>query len=110
MKVIAKLWGSEKEIVNNTLYCMKELTLRQNYQCSLHYHRVKTETFYVLSGKFELEVGKIRRLMKPGDSQTILPMVPHRFIGLAESSVFMEASTHHYEEDVVRIESSKFLG
>lgn len=109
MEIIAKIWGEERVMVNNALYCGKLLMLKQGRACSLHYHRRKQETFYVLEGKVELELGTILRLMKPGEAQTILPLTPHRFTGVTDA-VIIETSTHHDDEDVVRIEPSRVKG
>ena len=57
IKWVAKLWGAEKWLVNNEIYCAKELILVNGYQCSLHYHKIKDETFYILEGEVEIEMG-----------------------------------------------------
>jgi mannose-6-phosphate isomerase-like protein (cupin superfamily) len=31
--------------------------LREGFRCSIHHHRLKDETFYVVSGRMLLEVG-----------------------------------------------------
>ena len=54
--IVPKEWGSEYWIVNNDLYCGKLLTLEKNKRCSVHYHKNKDETFYILEGKIKLEL------------------------------------------------------
>ncbi len=123
-----KGWGMEYWIYNNADYCGKELVLYKDKKCSVHLHKIKKETFYVISGDmivdlydrpFEilannLEVtvtqleaeGKLRTkslFMTSGDSLTIDPMTPHRFRGLADETRFIEFSTTHFEEDSIRI-------
>lgn len=100
-KVVEKVWGSEEWIVNTESYCGKILNLRGSYQSSLHYHRVKNETFYVLSGKVLLEIDGERVIMDQGDIQLIKPNQPHRFTGLEESEI-IEFATHHEESDSYR--------
>lgn len=106
METHDKLWGSELWIVNNELYCGKILTLREGYQCSLHYHKNKHETFYVLSGRVRMEFGMQTTILLPGDSVVVPPLTPHRFAGLMDSQI-IEFSTHHEDDDSYRIENSR---
>lgn len=123
-----KGWGSEKWIHNDEDYCGKELILFEGKKCSIHYHRIKKETFFVVEGKMLVELydrpfvviendlsvtieqlgiaGELKMetvLMLDGDSLLIEPLTPHRFIGLAEETRFIEISTQHFEEDSYRI-------
>jgi mannose-6-phosphate isomerase-like protein (cupin superfamily) len=98
-----KVWGHEKWIVNTPLYCGKFLFLNKGKRCSLHYHKNKDETFYVVTGKILMEVDNKKRIMEDGDIQRIIPLVVHRFSGL-ESSVIIEFSTHHEESDSYRLD------
>jgi mannose-6-phosphate isomerase-like protein (cupin superfamily) len=98
-----KVWGSEEWIVNNYAYCGKFLHLKKGKRCSLHYHKNKNETFYVLRGKVLMEVDGKEKIMKKGDIQHITPLTKHRFSGLKDS-VIIEFSTHHEESDSYRVE------
>lgn len=98
-----KVWGSEEWIVNTPLYCGKFLYLKKGKRCSLHYHKNKDETFYVLEGEILMEAGDKEKVMKKGDIQHITPMTKHRFSGLKDS-VIIEFSTHHEEDDSYRVE------
>lgn len=106
-----KVWGEEQWIVNNDKYCGKRLILRKGMQCSLHYHKVKDETFYVESGLVRMERvyatvredGEEVSNLGPGDVVHIPARLLHRFSGL-EDSVIFEFSTHHDEEDSYRVE------
>lgn len=111
---IDKLWGQEEWICNTPLYCGKILRIDPGYQCSLHMHPVKTETFYVDSGcvSLELILGKdcaptfIK--LNPGDSYTLNPGTYHRFSSLdPRGSKVIEFSTEHSDDDVIRLEDSK---
>lgn len=105
--VAPKDWGHEEWIVNNAKYCGKKLVFNTGGRCSLHYHKIKEETFYILSGKIYIELvdgnKKINRVMEPGDTQHILPGLWHRITALQPSEV-MEFSTFHMEDDSYRIE------
>ncbi len=93
-------------------YCGKILFLKKGYQCSLHCHKVKTETFYVLKGQIKIELMKdgilIDRIMNHGDTQFILPFTYHRFSGIKNSKI-IEFSTHDKPTDSYRLEQSKKL-
>jgi uncharacterized cupin superfamily protein len=106
-KAIEKVWGSELELVNNEKYCSKFLHLNPGFQCSLHRHKVKDETFYVMSGECWLEYGVSGRRLQAGERQRIVPGTLHRFSNHSESTcLILEVSTHHSDSDVIRIEPS----
>ena len=123
-----KGWGFEYVIANDRDYCGKELVLYEGKKCSIHYHKIKKETFFVITGNmvvdlydrpFEVENGDLARTveellgtgqletesvnMTVGDSLLIEPGIPHRFLGLAKETHFMEFSTEHFEWDSYRI-------
>ena len=104
IEIHPKVWGEEHWIVNAS-YCGKKLVLREGYRCSVHYHQVKDEVFYVLSGRVLMEVDGAPRVLQPGMKQHIRPGEKHRFTGLEESEI-IEFSTHHLEEDSYRDEPS----
>lgn len=103
---VPKLWGYEKWLENNEKYCSKMMSLKPGYQCSLHYHKIKDETFYVLKGYIRMEVGNEILYMREGNFVRITPGTIHRFRGL-EDSEFLEISTHHEDDDSYRIEESR---
>jgi len=104
-KIVDKIWGKEKWICNNELYCSKILTLNKGYRCSIHYHKNKDETFYILDGKVKLELFGKTIIMNKGDSIRLKPNAVHRFTGLTHSKV-LEVSTHHEEQDSHRLKKS----
>lgn len=110
--LVPKLWGHEEWIVNNAQYCGKKLVFKQHHGCSLHYHKVKHETFYVLTGKLILELQEAGqqslRIIEAGDIAQIKQYTQHRLIALTDAQV-MEFSTYHCEEDSYRsINAKKF--
>jgi mannose-6-phosphate isomerase-like protein (cupin superfamily) len=111
-----KLWGYELWIENNSLYCGKHLHVLPNKWCSVHYHKIKKETFYVINGALKLHYSSSLDLdewknnsfseivLEKGQSYTIDPFIAHRFSSaLAYSCDFIEISTHHEETDSYRI-------
>ena len=109
IKRVKKDWGEEQWISNTELYCGKVLIIHQGWQCSLHYHKLKDETFYVSSGNILLELEGIEYLLSSGDSVHIPPYAKHRFFGIGgfHNAIF-EISTFHSDEDVYRLEPSKY--
>ena len=108
-----KGWGYELWIHNDSKYCGKLLFFKEGKRCSLHYHKIKHETFYLQSGKMILEYypevedgvmggGYTKTLLTPGDSFEVPVNTPHRLTALEDSELF-EFSTQHFETDSHRI-------
>lgn len=106
IKSVNKLWGYEDWLVNTELYCAKILGLKHGYQCSLHYHKKKDETFYCLDGCVKLELeDKIFTLAK-GQQIRIRPKQKHRFTAITNTAKILEVSTHHCDKNSYRIKKS----
>lgn len=107
--VINKTWGRE-EIFQNELngYCMKLLVINEGESTSEHFHLLKHETFYVISGLLEVVYIKDKQhqsiFLTPGESFVVAPGFVHRLraAGLGPTS-FIEASTTSWDEDSIRI-------
>jgi mannose-6-phosphate isomerase-like protein (cupin superfamily) len=113
---VAKMWGMEEILVNNDKYCSKLLWITPGFQCSLHYHEIKQETFIAIDGLTRVEyiVGnKKYDTILVGwrrDVLTLPPKTPHRFWSLGgDGSLLLEVSTPHSDTDVTRIEPSRPL-
>jgi len=109
--VMEKVWGHEEWIVNIPEYCGKKLVFKAGYQCSLHQHKIKTESFYVQEGRVVLETDfqgiPETRILTPGDVAHIPVGMWHRLSAITPAQVF-EFSTFHREDDSYRrIESGK---
>lgn len=116
-QIVSKNWGYEIWIENNPLYCGKHLHVLPNKLCSVHYHKIKKETFYVISGSLLLEYSdsldtnkwfnatNINRItLNTGDSFTIEPLIAHRFTSAQSYACdFIEISTHHDDNDSYRL-------
>ena len=101
MKWYKKVWGWEEVITNSEKYCGKILHLDKGYRCSLHYHKLKDETFYILKGKVLMQTSGKKIVMEKGDPVHILPGMKHSFAGLEDSKI-LEISTQHFEDDSYR--------
>lgn len=114
---VNKVWGKEEIVVNINQYCLKFLHLNRGYQCSLHHHKIKDETFYISEGtvlmeySYPNETELHEKVMSKGDDIRIRPNMRHRFTGL-EDSVIIEISTQHFEHDSHRDpgQESKYVG
>lgn len=103
--VMEKVWGHEEWIINIPEYCGKKLVFKAGYQCSMHHHKIKTETFYVQEGRVVLETEfqgiPETRILTPGDVAHITVGTWHRLSAITPSQVF-EFSTFHREDDSYR--------
>ena len=100
IKIVKKIWGEEHWIVNKE-YCGKKLILNKGFRCSIHHHKIKDETFYVIGGKVLMELGNEKRVMSVGDYVHVAPFIDHRFTGLEDSEI-IEFSTKHIDDDSYR--------
>ncbi|OGF66201.1 hypothetical protein A2757_01355 [Candidatus Giovannonibacteria bacterium RIFCSPHIGHO2_01_FULL_48_47] len=70
-----------------------------------HYHKLKDETFQVLSGVLEVEVQGRKKILYPGDMLWIPRGVVHSF-GTDAGAVFEEISTANHKEDSFYLDPS----
>ncbi len=108
-KFIQKVWGKERIICNNPLYCSKILQLNKGYRCSIRHHVIKDETFYILKGQVLLEAGGKDYAMVPGDAIRITPNMKHRFTGITYAEI-LEVSTMDMAHDSYRTTKSEKCG
>jgi N-acetylneuraminate synthase len=114
--IVNKKWGYEIWIENNQLYCGKHLHVLPTKYCSVHYHKNKKETFYIINGELSLQYSPSLNketwdlsladviVLKQGESFTIEPYVAHRFTSNTSYACdFIEISTHHNDQDSYRI-------
>ena len=104
-KIVPKDWGHEIWIVNRD-YCGKSLFVKKGHRCSIHSHKLKDETFYIVKGKILLELDGKKKIMNIGESQLVMPGQKHRFTGLSEENEIIEFSNHHEDSDSYRDVSS----
>ena len=118
---IGKLWGHETIIINNNRYCGKVLTVEPNGKaCSIHFHKLKTETFLVTRGKLTLQLWKANEeretisafeylgyiILESSESITIEPWTAHRFWSDNDVTDFVEFSSPDDPSDSYRLQSS----
>lgn len=106
-----KGWGREVWIANNELYCGKVLEILKGKRCSLHFHQLKTESFYLRSGRLLVRIKESSAsevteelIMHPGECMDIPPGLVHQMEAIEDSELF-EFSTQHFNSDSHRLMS-----
>lgn len=124
---VEKLWGNEVVVCNRPNYCCKIINVFSGRNCSLHFHKVKDETFTVLSGTLQVEMWKnleredfelekhpfadrkadLKMVLEAGSSVRVPPFFGHRFACISKSTAsFVETSTTDFPEDSYRVVSA----
>jgi quercetin dioxygenase-like cupin family protein len=87
---------------------MFDWTMPARFSTGLHVHRVQEETFYVLEGECEWQVGDQRVRATPGTYVFIPPGVPHDIANVTDkpARVLMTVSPpghEHYFEELAKV-------
>ena len=87
---------------------MFDWTLPAGFSTGLHVHRVQEETFYVLEGECEWQVGDQKVRAKPGTYLFIPPGVPHNIANASDKPARMIMTVsppghEHYFEELVKL-------
>lgn len=105
---VEKGWGAEQIWVTNDKYCSKFLHFKTGAKFSMHFHREKEETWFVLEGKFKVvyidtkDAEQYSVELNVGDTWHNPPLLPHRLICL-EEGIIIEVSTPDSVEDNYRV-------
>jgi mannose-6-phosphate isomerase len=103
-----KPWGWELLWALSDDYVGKILFVRAGCSLSLQFHREKDESWYVLEGRAELQLGDVgdpllnSEVIGPGAGFRYRPGTVHRVAALEDTTI-LEVSTPHLD-DVVRLE------
>ena len=107
---VDKPWGSELIWAVAESYVGKILSVKGGHSLSLQFHREKDESWYVLEGRAEVEIGgageRVTRseVVGAGAAFRLRPGTVHRIRALEDTRV-LEVSTPHLD-DVVRLEDA----
>jgi mannose-6-phosphate isomerase len=107
---VDKPWGYELIWALTEDYCGKVLFVRAGESLSLQFHRRKDESWYVESGRAELQVGDVggalldAEVLQAGAALRFRPGTVHR-VKAIEDTTILEVSTPQID-DVVRLEDS----
>lgn len=105
---VEKGWGSELIWATTEKYCGKLLKFNKGSKFSMHFHAEKDESWYVLSGKFEIkyiltkDASTRSVILEEGGTWRNYPLEPHQIICL-EEGVIIEVSTADSVEDNYRV-------
>jgi mannose-6-phosphate isomerase-like protein (cupin superfamily) len=105
---VIKNWGKEVIIVNNKDYCGKILEFKAGSKFSMHFHKNKHETFFVLKGTGKMKCIKTEDAsiyefeLIPGTILEIEPLSPHQVFAETDMKI-IEFSTHHEDSDSYRV-------
>jgi mannose-6-phosphate isomerase-like protein (cupin superfamily) len=110
VQIVPKGWGREIWIANGDLYCGKILEINKGRKCSLHFHKIKTESFYLRAGRLKIRVmetddSKVVEEfeLKAGDCMDVPRGLVHQMEAL-EDAELLEFSTQHFDSDSHRLE------
>ena len=105
---VDKPWGYELIWALTDVYCGKVLFVKAGASLSLQFHNVKDESWYVQSGRAQLELGQVgqsvldEEVIGPGAAFHYEPGTVHRVTALEDTTI-LEVSTPHLD-DVVRLD------
>lgn len=105
---VEKGWGHEEIWATNDKYCGKFMHFDKGAKFSMHFHAVKDETWYVLSGEFEVRwidtntAAYKTKALKEGDVWYNQPLMPHQLMCYKEGTI-IEVSTPDSVEDNYRV-------
>lgn len=106
---VDKGWGHELIWATNDKYCGKLMKFETGKKFSMHFHKEKEETWYILEGVFLIHwintfnADVITYKLKAGDTWHNEPLLPHQLECL-EAGVIIEVSTPDSVEDNYRVQ------
>jgi mannose-6-phosphate isomerase len=107
-KIVTKPWGFELIYAVTDRYVGKVLHVKKGESLSLQFHNVKDETIHIQKGRIKFSTANspseklVDRVLEPGDSFHITPLLVHRMEALEDTDI-LEVSTPELD-DVVRLE------
>ncbi len=107
---VDKPWGYELIWAKTEDYAGKILFVRAGEALSLQFHKQKDESWYVLEGRAEVELGEVGQavtkteVVGPGAAYRFRPGTVHR-VKAVEDTRILEVSTSQLD-DIVRLEDS----
>ena len=106
--LVPKGWGSELIWVTNDKYCGKFMNFDKGSKFSMHFHKEKDESWYVLTGEFAINYIDTKNAkvythyLLSGDTWRNPPLQPHQIVCIKEGSI-LEVSTPDSIEDNYRV-------
>ncbi|MHA1289069.1 MAG: cupin domain-containing protein [Candidatus Thorarchaeota archaeon] len=98
-----KVWGRNEEIFRNDSVSVNFLTLVKGGVCSWHYHKHKSNKFYVISGKVLIKTEYNEVILGPGKVLVVPPLLEHQFEALEDSQMIEVMFVKYNNDDIIRI-------
>ena len=83
----------------NQEYAKKIIVMLPNQSHPVHHHKIKNETFHILSGTLTLTLNKKKKILKKGDVIDIKKNSYHKFKAGPKGCIFDEISTTSFKSD-----------
>lgn len=105
---VEKGWGSELIWVTNDHYCSKFMRFKKGSKFSMHFHKEKIETWYVLEGEFVVryidtkDASLHEKVLRRGDVWHNDALCPHQVVCYSAGTI-LEVSTPDSVEDNYRV-------
>jgi len=103
-----KIWGETCEIFTKNNVSVHRIKINKDACCSKHHHCYKHNMFYVESGKILIQEWKNEysllheTVLESGETCSVPPMNPHRFIGIEDSIVYEIYFVELNKDDITR--------
>jgi mannose-6-phosphate isomerase-like protein (cupin superfamily) len=104
--IVDKPWGTVATYALNQPSSVRVITVQPGAETSVHYHRMRDETWVVLDGGLEVEVGEVASRPGPGDEFMIPAEQTHRIrcVGERPGRILEIAYGYTSEDDSLRLE------
>ena len=107
--IVPKGWGREVWIANGERYCGKILEIHKGKKCSLHFHKLKDESFYLRAGRLLLKImaspdasAVEEFVLEAGQCFDVPVGLVHQMEALEDVELY-EFSSQHFESDSYRL-------
>lgn len=107
-ELVIRPWGSYQVLDQGVGYQVKRIVVNSDAQLSLQYHKYRSETWVVVSGKASVRRGDdLWFLVDQGNSVFIAVGTPHRLSNRGPALLIVIEAQHGLylgEDDIVRLE------
>ena len=102
MENIHKIWGTKRQILKNDLVEIDHLFIKKDTCCSIHYHKYKSNRFYIISVKYKIKTELNEIILIENQYFDVHAPLIHQFIAL-ENTIMIECAYLKIEsEDIIR--------
>ncbi len=102
MENIHKIWGTKRQILKNDLVEIDYLIINKDTCCSIHYHKHKSNRFYIINGKCKIKTGLNEIILIKNQYFDVHPPLTHQFIALEDTIMIECAYLKINSDDIIR--------